>query len=80
MALDLATAQSYLDSWLAAQADLVRNESYTISFPNGQSRTLTRASGDEIRRQITHWHRAVTALSSAALGAANPGVKLPSWS
>lgn len=79
MALDLATAQSYLDSWIAAQAGLVRNESYTLTFPNGQSRTLTRASGDEIRNQITYWHRVVTSLTTRAAGDPSPGVKRPVW-
>lgn len=79
MALDLATAQSYLDSWIAAQAGLVRNESYTLTFPNGQSRTLTRASGDEIRNQITYWHRVVTSLTTQAAGDPSPGVKRPVW-
>lgn len=80
MALDLATAQTYLDAWLGAQVQLASNTTYTVSFPNGTSRTVTRPDGEEIRQMITYWHRVVNALSANAAGARNPTVTIPSWS
>lgn len=77
--MDLATAQTYLDKWIAAQVGLASNAAYTVSFPNGTSRTVTRADDQTIRNQITYWHRVVNALDANAQGNAAPA-RNPSWS
>lgn len=77
--MDLSTAQTYLDTWIAAQVGLASNASYTVSFPNGTSRTVTRADDQTIRNQITYWHRVVNALDATAQGNAAPA-RNPSWS
>ena len=77
--MDLATAQSYLNTWIAAHVGLARNASYSLAFPSGETRTLTRTDGEEVRRQITYWHRVVTAFSADAAGSSRPGVNTPRW-
>lgn len=80
MALDLTTAEGYLNAWLAAQSQLTSNTSYTIAFPNGTSRTVTRADEQTVRNQITYWHRTVQALYAQSQGADNTRTVQPIWS
>lgn len=77
--MDLATAQGYLDTWIAAQAGLALNSSYTLSFPNGTARTVTRADEQTIRNQITYWQRVTNSLDANARGARERGHTTPSW-
>lgn len=77
--MDLATAQTYLNAWIAAQVGLASNASYTLSFPNGTSRTVTRTDSRTIMDQITYWHRVVNALDANAQGKAAIA-REPSWS
>ncbi len=77
--MDLATAQAYLDTWIAAQVGLASNSSYTLSFPNGTTRTVTRADEQTIRNQITYWNRVSNSLDAAARGASEKGHSTPSW-
>lgn len=78
-AVSLANAQAHLDTWVAAQAALAGASSYTFSFPNGQTRTVTRADSAEIARWITYWHRVANALTANTNGLQNPGVRTPRW-
>ncbi len=77
--VDLSTAQTYLSTWIAAQVGLASNASYTLSFPNGTSRTVTRADEQTIRNQITYWQRVTNSLDANARGAAEKGYTSPSW-
>lgn len=77
--MDLATAQAYLDTWIAAQAGLAVNASYTLSFPNGTARTVTRSDEQTVRNQITYWHRVANALDANLRGAKERGYVTPSW-
>jgi hypothetical protein len=77
--VDLATAQSYLNSWIAAQAGLAVNASYTLTFPNGTSRTVQRTDEQTIRNQITYWQRVTNNLDANARGAKERGYTTPSW-
>lgn len=77
--MDLTTARANLDLWLAALTALAGNSSYTISFPNGSSRSLDRQSIPEVMDMITYWDRVVNTLDARANGARNPGVRLPAW-
>ena len=79
MAVDLATAQTYLDTWTAAQVGLASNESYTLTFPNGTSRTVTRTDEQTIRNQIAYWHRVIQALDANARGASQKQFTTPRW-
>lgn len=78
-AVTQAEAQSHLDLWVAAQSALAGASSYTFSFPNGQTRTVTRADAMTIRDQIAYWHRVIQALNAHANGLASPGVRTPRW-
>lgn len=77
--MDLAAAQARLSQWLAANEALTLNTSYTISYPNGSARTVTRADGDLVRAEITYWHRVVNSLDANARGARERGYTTPSW-
>ena len=78
-AVTLTEAQSYLDTWVAAQNALAGANSYSFSMPNGHSRTVTRASLQEIQSAITYWHRVINALSASAAGVSSPTVRTPRW-
>lgn len=80
MAVDLATAQGYLDAWVEAQSQLTRNTAYTLSFPNGKSRTVTRADSRTVMDQISYWHRVVNSLYAESQGADYTETRQPSWS
>lgn len=47
--------KQHLDAWLAADLALAQAKSYTIVTPSG-SRSLTRADGEEIKRNIDYWN------------------------
>jgi hypothetical protein len=55
--LDLATAQTHLDAWLAADLAVAAGRSMQID-----GRTLTWESADLIRAQIAYWQRQVDSL------------------
>lgn len=77
--MDLATAQTYLDTWTAAQVALASNESYTLTFPNGTSRTVQRTDEQTIRNQITYWHRVIQAYDANNRGAIEKSFTTPRW-
>jgi hypothetical protein len=77
--MDLSTAQTYLSTWLAAQTSLATNASYTLSFPNGTTRTVTKTDEQTIRNQITYWHRVVNSIDAANRGAKQRHHSAPSW-
>ncbi len=61
--ITLAQAQERLDGWLAADAAVSSNQSYSIN-----DRTLTRANAAEIRRNIDYWSDKVEKLSARSGG------------
>ena len=73
--MDLATAQTHLDAWLAADTAISTGKSYTIG-----NRALTRADALEVRNQITYWQRIVKTYTAYNAGKSNPGVAVASWS
>jgi hypothetical protein len=69
--MDLATAKSHLDAFLAADLAVATGQSYSIG-----SRTLTRANLVEIRGAISYWQRIVNQYTATAAGVRNPGVSV----
>lgn len=61
--IDLTTAQTQLDAYLAAETAVLGNQSYTIA-----GRSMTRADLGEIRRGITYWNNQVRLLTQSAGG------------
>ncbi len=72
-------ASAWISSWEAVQTGLQANSSYTLSFPNGTTRTLTRADMREVREAITYWNRVYNALDAAARGAKEKSHTTPRW-
>lgn len=62
--MDLATAQTHLAAWLAADTALTSGQSYAIG-----ELSLTRADARHVRDQITYWQRIVDRLTAEAAGA-----------
>ncbi|MGI9548707.1 MAG: DUF6148 family protein [Bdellovibrionales bacterium] len=77
--MDLATAQTHLDAWLAADLRVATGQSYTISS-GGSTRVLTRADAGEIKNRIAYWQNVVDTLTAQASGAKSPGIKIARWS
>jgi predicted RecB family nuclease len=79
--MDVSTAQSHLDEWLAADLAVSKGQTYSIG-----DRSLTRADAQTIREQIDYWTRLVNTLTARAsaqsgtFAANNPGVARASWS
>lgn len=73
MAMTVATAQTHLDQWLAADLAVAQGRSYTIG-----DRQLTRESASEIRDSINYWQRRVDALTAQAAGSNKPAA-LACW-
>lgn len=63
--ITLEIAQQRLDDWIAADAAVAQNQSYTIG-----GRSLTRAHASEIRQNIDYWERKVNNLSRSKSGGA----------
>lgn len=59
--IDLTTAESHLQTWLAAENAVAKGQ----SFAQGD-RSLTRANLREIREQIEYWQNKVGRLSQAS--------------
>jgi hypothetical protein len=57
--IDLATAQTHLDMWLAAEQKVASGQSYAIG-----NRQFRRADLAEIRDSITYWDGMVQSLTS----------------
>ncbi len=74
-----AEASDWISTWEAVQTGLQANSSYTVSFPNGTTRTLTRVDMREIREAITYWNRVYNALDAADRGVKEKGHTTPSW-
>ena len=79
--MDLSTAQTHLDAWLAASIAVSKGQSYSIG-----ERSLNRADAQTIQQQIDYWTRKVNALTaqgratSGSFAANNPGVARASFS
>ena len=54
-----AIAQTHLDAWLAANLALATSQSYKVG-----TRSLTRADGAEVQRQIAYWTNEVQRLKN----------------
>lgn len=61
--ITLAFAQQQLDVWLAADAAVARNQSYSM-----RDRSLSRADAAEITRKIEYWNGWVQKLARQASG------------
>lgn len=61
--LTLATAETQLAAYLAAETAVLSNQSYEIA-----GRRLTRANLGEIQRGIDLWNQRVQALTASAAG------------
>ena len=72
--MDLSTAQTHLDAWLAA--DLAVAQGRTVQI---DGRSLSHEDAVKIRSQIEYWQRAVNNLTAAAAGA-RLGVRIAHWS
>ena len=79
--MDVTTAQTHLNAWLAADLAVSKGQSYSVG-----NRSLSRSDAETIRQQIIYWTRIVNTLTAQAaatsgeLAATNPGVALASWS
>lgn len=76
--MDLATAQTHLAAWEAADLAVASGQEYTIGTANGQ-RSLTRVDAKDIADRITYWQRTVNQLQQAASGFNNNGHAVASW-
>jgi len=68
--MDLGTAQTHLDAWVAADLALSAGKSYSIA-----NRQFTRNDADHVRNQMTYWQRVVESFQAPA-GTVNPGFKI----
>lgn len=59
--IDLSTAQSHLNTWLAAETAVARGQSFSFG-----DRSLSRANLGEIRSQIELWDRKVNELTQGS--------------
>lgn len=66
--IDLDTAQTQLDLWIAASAAVAGGQEYEIDTGGAGRRRLRRADAAEIMRMVAYWDRQVKALTSAAGG------------
>lgn len=73
--MDLATAQTNLATWLAADQAVATGQAYSVA-----GRSLTRVDAATIRQQITYWQRIVEIYTADAAGASAPRVTLASFS
>lgn len=64
--ITIAHAETQLALWLAADAAVASNQSYSISSGGGSSRQLTRADALEIRNNIEYWDKWCRRLSGTA--------------
>lgn len=65
--ITLAQASAQLDTWLACDAAVARNQSYEI-WDGDMRRRVTRADAVEIRKNIEFWDGKVRALTPASAG------------
>lgn len=67
--ITLAQAEAELALWLAADAAVSSNQSYSISSGGGSGRQLTRADALEIRNNIDYWNGWCCRLSRGGISA-----------
>ena len=75
MTMTVATAQTHLDAWLAADLAIAKGASYTI-----QGRSLTRQDGEIVKERISYWEGVVQSLNAQAAGNTSPGIRIATWS
>lgn len=75
MTMTVATAQTHLDAWLAADLAVALGQSYTIL-----GRSLSRVDAETIKAQIAYWNGVVEALNAEAAGNISPGIRIATWS
>jgi len=64
--MDLATAQTHLDGWLAVETALRTGQSYSIP-----EASVTRVDARTVQQRITYWQRVVDGINSRASGGSN---------
>ena len=72
--MDLTTAQTHLDAWLAADIAVSNNQEYEIET-GGSRRRLKRSDAQKIRENIDYWQGWVNKLTLAATGG-NGGIRM----
>jgi hypothetical protein len=72
--MDLSTAQTHLDTWLAAELKVAAGQSYQID-----GRSLTRADLTQIAERIAYWRKTVIELTAESGGARSPGIRRATW-
>ena len=75
MTMTVATAQTHLDAWLAADLAVAKGQSYEIA-----GRSLKRVDAATIKGQIAYWQGIVNALNAESAGENSPGVRIAKWS
>lgn len=66
--ITLATAQTRLDDYLAAELAVLGNQEYTIGSGTAGARKLRRADLSEIRKGIEYWDQRVKDLTMRGQG------------
>lgn len=66
--IDLTTAQTMLDAWIAAEQAVAKGQEYTIG-----NRRMRRADLSEIRNSVTFWNGEVQRLSA---NNGQPGIRV----
>lgn len=61
--ITLEQAEAALANWIAADAAVSKNQSYTMD-----DRTLTRAHASEVRENLNFWENKIAVLSRQAAG------------
>ena len=74
MSMDVATAQTHLDAWLAADLAISRGQSYAIG-----DRTLTRVDAAHVKERISYWQGIINKLNAEAAGNKAPSIKVATW-
>lgn len=73
--MDVATATTHLDAWLAADLAVAKGQSYSI-----QGRSLSRVDAETIKAQIAYWQGIINSLNAEAAGNVSPGIRIAKWS
>lgn len=73
--MDLATAQTMLDGWLAVETRLMSGQSYTLPESGVQ-----RVDARQVTQKIQYWQRVVDGYTATAAGATPSIASLASFS
>lgn len=73
--MDLTTAQTHLDAWLAADIAVSGGQEYEIET-GGSRRRLKRSDAQKIRENIDYWQGWVNKLTASATTGGNGGIRM----